>query len=520
METTKQPEQIAAVQETPDRKRSGNGWERFVLPAGTSATKVKVRDKARLALWAALVLVDALAIGIGYLTAYILRFETASPLFAAGNSDFLLYTRLALTLMLMSLVVFAFFRLYDGKILFEGWQEYMRIFNAITVSMTLVMALAFLNTELVIARGWLLLSWVLVVLSVTADRFIMRRMVRMLRQRGFFASYALVVGTNGEGISIARQLLDAPASGVHLVGFLDDEQPVGTEVLPGLRVLGRVEDVGNVLTRHNVTDLMVATSALHREQLVDFTQQQWGLLDAVNVHMSTGLYEILTTGVEVKNIGYIPFLNVNQVRLTGVDVVLKRTLDIVVAAIGLLMLSLIMPLAAWIIRSDSPGPIFYRRRVLGVGGKAFDAFKFRTMVTNGDEVLEAYFQAHPEERETYGREIKLKNDPRITRIGRFLRKASMDELPQLVNVLRGEMSIVGPRMITAPELANYGQWAMNLLTVKPGITGLWQVSGRSDVSYEERVRLDMYYIRNWSIWLDIQIMFQTIIVVLTRKGAY
>ncbi|MCZ7546737.1 MAG: sugar transferase [Anaerolineae bacterium] len=478
-------------------------------------------SRGRGALLIALLGTDALAVGFGYLVAYLLRFETASPLFdPQGVPNFLLYTRLAFTLIPLSLIVFALSRLYDSAVLFVGWQEYMRVFNATTISITLVIAVAFINTELVIARGWLLLSWVLVTASVTASRFTMRRVVQVMRRRGYLTASAIVVGANGEGVSIARQLLDASGAGVRVVGFLDNEQPIGAEVLPGLRVLARTTDLGAVLARHEITELMVATSALHRLELVDLVQQQWTHSRAVNVHLSTGLYEILTTGVEVRNIGYVPFLDVNQLRLTGVDVVIKRALDIVFACLGLLMLSLVMPLIAFIIRNDSPGPIFYRRRVVGVGGREFDAFKFRTMVTNGDEVLEAYFKVHPEERETYEREIKLKTDPRVTRIGRFLRKTSMDELPQLVNVLKGEMSIVGPRMITAPELAHYTQWAMNLLTVKPGITGLWQVSGRSDVTYEERVRLDMWYIRNWSIWLDIQIVFQTFAVVLLRKGAY
>jgi lipopolysaccharide/colanic/teichoic acid biosynthesis glycosyltransferase len=167
-----------------------------------------------------------------------------------------------------------------------------------------------------------------------------------------------------------------------------------------------------------------------------------------------------------------------------------------------------------------PGPIVYRRRVVGVGGKEFDAFKFRTMVVNSQEVLEELLARDPEARAEYEQYYKLKNDPRITKIGAFLRKTSIDELPQLINVLRGEMSLVGPRMITMAEVEKYGKWGLNLHTVKPGITGLWQVAGRSDITYEERVRLDMRYIRNYSIWLDLQILFQTIPAVVMSKGAY
>jgi lipopolysaccharide/colanic/teichoic acid biosynthesis glycosyltransferase len=207
---------------------------------------------------------------------------------------------------------------------------------------------------------------------------------------------------------------------------------------------------------------------------------------------------------------------VNKVRLTGLDVAMKTLLDYGLTAPRLIALSpLVLALALWV-KFDSPGPIIYRRRVLGAGAREFDAFKFRTMHVNGDEILAQY----PHLQEELRRNHKLKNDPRTTRVGRFLRKTSLDELPQLFNVLLGQMSLVGPRMISPPELEEYGKWGTNLLTVKPGITGLWQVSGRSDVSYEERVRLDMEYIRNYSVWLDLQILFQTLPAILRGRGAY
>jgi lipopolysaccharide/colanic/teichoic acid biosynthesis glycosyltransferase len=173
-------------------------------------------------------------------------------------------------------------------------------------------------------------------------------------------------------------------------------------------------------------------------------------------------------------------------------------------------------LIALLVKLDSPGPALYRRRVLGVGGQTFDAFKFRTMRMDGDEYLKQY----PELAEELERNGKLKDDPRVTRLGRFLRKGSIDELPQLINVLKGQMSLVGPRMIAPPEWVKFGKWKHNLLTVKPGLTGLWQVSGRSELSYEDRVRLDMHYIRNYTIWLDIRVLFNTVGAVMRGAGAY
>ncbi len=232
--------------------------------------------------------------------------------------------------------------------------------------------------------------------------------------------------------------------------------------------------------------------------------------------MSSGLFEIITTSLEVKEMGYVPLVSVNKVRLTGSDRILKLILDYGLTIPGLILISPLLLFIAIAIRLDSRGPVFHRRRVMGLNGRRFDAFKFRTMYSNGDEIL----AAHPELLAELARNHKLVDDPRVTRVGRFLRRYSLDELPQLINVLKGDMSLVGPRMISPEETSKYNQWGINLLTVRPGLTGLWQVSGRSDVSYEERVRLDMHYIRNWTIWLDLHLLLQTIPVVIKARGAY
>ncbi len=238
--------------------------------------------------------------------------------------------------------------------------------------------------------------------------------------------------------------------------------------------------------------------------------------DSVRLHISSGLYEIFTTGMKVREYAWVPLVEVNKVRLLGLNYWLKFIMDYGLTIPGIILISPLLLLVSILIKLDSPGPILHRRRVMGVNGKEFDAFKFRTMHVNGDEILKKY----PEKVEELAKTHKLKEDPRITRIGKFIRKTSIDELPQLINVLLNEMSLVGPRMISPEEVQEYQKWGMNLLTVKPGITGKWQVSGRSDISYQQRVQLDMFYIRNWSIWLDIQILIQTIPAVLSKKGAY
>lgn len=196
--------------------------------------------------------------------------------------------------------------------------------------------------------------------------------------------------------------------------------------------------------------------------------------------------------------------------------VMKAFVDFMFVIPGLLLISPLLFFIAVLVKLDSPGPIIHRRRVLGLNGRVFDAFKFRTMYVNGDEILAKY----PKLRTELARNYKLKCDPRVTRIGHWLRKFSLDELPQLFNVLQQDMSLVGPRIITPNEIKKYGQWDDTFLSVMPGLTGLWQISGRSDTSYDERVRLDMEYIHNWSVGLDINILLETIPAVLKGDGAY
>lgn len=203
-------------------------------------------------------------------------------------------------------------------------------------------------------------------------------------------------------------------------------------------------------------------------------------------------------------------------RATRYNHVAKLVLDYAITLPSLLLLAPLFILLAVLVKLDSPGPIFHRRRVLGQNSRVFNAFKFRTMYVNGDEILARY----PKLRQELNKNYKLKCDPRVTRVGKLLRKFSLDELPQLLNVLTRDMSVIGPRIIAPGEINKYGPYAPMLMRVMPGLTGLWQVSGRSNTTYDERVALDMQYITKWSVWLDIKILLRTIPVVLKGDGAY
>jgi exopolysaccharide biosynthesis polyprenyl glycosylphosphotransferase len=371
------------------------------------------------------------------------------------------------------------------------------------------------GVEQPISRGWLLIHFSFSVLTIISYRFTFRRLIYRLRRRGFFLKRSLIVGANQEGQAMAEQFHSVPTAGVHVVGFVDDTFTRGT-VINGLPVLGNSKSLKTLVEEQEIEELILAPTSLSRNALLDIYRTFNSNGSSIEIRLSSGLFEILTTGATIQEVGSVPLVSLNRLRITGIDAFLKSALDYIGAAVGLILLLPFLLLIALLVKLDSPGPALHRRRVLGVGGQTFEAFKFRTMRVDADE----YLKQHPELIEELERNGKLKDDPRITRLGKFLRKASIDELPQLINVLKGQMSLVGPRMIAPPEWVKFGKWKHNLLTVKPGITGLWQVSGRSDLSYEDRVRLDMHYVRNYTVWLDVRVLSNTLGAVLHGSGAY
>jgi len=319
-----------------------------------------------------------------------------------------------------------------------------------------------------------------------------------LGDRPWWGYPAVVVGAGAAGDKIVQAMRNDPAIGLRPVAVCDERSLGELLFPPGREIYG----------------VLVA-------QDLESTD-----LDAV-IARSRGLFSHLVVVPELagmaslwvssKSIGGLLGLEISP---RGIHDRMKRVLDIVLAAIfGLAALPL-CALVAILTRLDSPGPIFYSQRRIGLRGIPFEAWKFRSMVMNSKEMLEQHLAGNPAARLEWERTQKLKNDPRVTRIGRFLRKTSMDELPQVWNVLRGEMSFVGPRPIVENEIRHYGEDFHLYQRVRGGITGLWQVSGRSDTTYAERVALDSFYARNWSVWLDLCILFRTFSVVLFGKGAY
>jgi exopolysaccharide biosynthesis polyprenyl glycosylphosphotransferase len=383
------------------------------------------------------------------------------------------------------LLVFAFNHLYDRRYTLNGLQEYGKIVIACSMGMLVLVLLSFFEPNLSVSRSWLVLSWLLTILFVGAERFAIRRVVQLARRRGYWLTRALIVGANEHAKAIARQLAPATQSGVQVVGFLDDYLPNDSRVLDDLRVLDRPTALAQVARDTRATEAIVVQGAIAWESFMEIIQRSASSLDNLDIKLSPGFYEILATGVRLSQDGFVPLLAIEKNRITGVDAWMKNILDYGLSLVALILVSPILLMTTILVKLIAPGSVFEPYYVLGAREKQFTTWKFRTHYADPARRTVDYPFA------------------------RWLYRLGLDKLPQFINILRGEMSLVGPRPIPAARAVVYQEWLPTLLAVKPGFTGPWVVGAREVHSLEDEIRLDLYYIRSWTIWLDLQILLQT-----------
>ena len=359
---------------------------------------------------------------------------------------------------------------------------------------------------------WCLAAWVASVGLVPLLRSIVRG---CCAQAEWWGRPTLVISPADTVDSVVLALMHAPTSGFRPVAVTDPAGPCWSALTPA------VNDAAELATvvREQAIRYAVVNVADNRAATVKEIFARYSTL-IPHLILLTDAPDMPSLWGAARSCGRLGGLEMSNGRLLSSLWTLKRAIDVLVAMIVLVTGLPVMIVVALAVKLTSPGPIFYGHKRLGFGEKWFSAWKFRTMYWNADAILRDYLAAHPEARDEWERDQKLKDDPRVTRIGRFLRRMSLDELPQVWNVLKGEMSLVGPRPIVAKEIDKYGNVFGTYSAVKPGITGMWQVSGRNDVTYEERVKLDQYYVANWSPWLDVFILAKTILVLIRRDGAY
>lgn len=321
------------------------------------------------------------------------------------------------------------------------------------------------------------------------------------------ARKVLIVGANVAGRDLAREL--SPSS--HVVGFVDNGSDLDDVESHEFSLVGPIASLDRLVQQFSVDEIVVALPPNRREQLGRIVARGFGR--PVQVKFAADLGEPLPERFELHRHGGRSFIGFAPVAPVSW---LKRAFDLVFGTLILIGLSPFMAAIAILIRLDSPGPVFYGQERVGKDGVRFKMLKFRSMRQDADKLLEQLRAQN----EASGPLFKMRNDPRVTKIGRVLRRTSLDELPQLFNVLLGQMSLVGPRPPVPSEVAQYEDWQLGRLRAVPGMTGLWQVSGRSDVPFHDMVRLDLHYIRNWSLWWDLEIILRTIPAVIGKSGAY
>jgi Undecaprenyl-phosphate galactose phosphotransferase WbaP len=360
---------------------------------------------------------------------------------------------------------------------------------------------------------WCIAAWPFVVTIVP----IVRTITHALCQRRRWWGYpTLVIGTGVGADTVVQALLAAPRSGLRPVLVTD---PAGgnvtTSVLP---VINDPVTLESIIRTEGIRHAVVSLPDLPHRRLSEAMDRYTGLVPHVLQLSDCSTLPSLWSAA--RNGGRLSGIEVRNGLLLNTLQVLKRALDVSVVLTAFVVFAPLFILSAVLIKLTSPGPVFFGHKRIGRGGRLFKAWKFRTMHTNGDEILLKHLEANPAARAEWAAEMKLSDDPRVFGVGKWLRKLSFDELPQLWNVLRGDMSLVGPRPIVQAEIWRYGKVFRLYTTVKPGITGLWQASGRNNVSYDERVLLDEFYIRHWSLWLDVYIVAKTVVALLSRRGAY
>jgi exopolysaccharide biosynthesis polyprenyl glycosylphosphotransferase len=400
---------------------------------------------------------------------------------------------------------------YETRHLGTGPEEYKRV-GVGTFHLWAVVAIGCYGAKLQVARGFVLVALPLGLLLLLSGRVVARRVLVAARRRGMSMHRVVVVGDRRSVVTLAGQLRREQAAGFQVVGACLPDAGDRFRDADGLPVLGTLAAVPAVVRQHGADTVAVA-SAMPADTV---RRLSWDLEGSgVDLVVAPSVVDVAGPRVSVRPVAGLPLLHVDEPEFTGGKRVAKTVLDRVLAGLVLVLLSPVLGPVALAVRLTSPGPALFRQTRIGRDGREFQVVKLRTMYVDAEARLAELRDAN----ETDGLLFKIASDPRITPLGRFLRRTSVDELPQLLNVLRGDMSLVGPRPLPVKDSDFTGDVRRRLL-VRPGITGLWQVNGRSQLSWEDAVRLDLYYVENWSIALDLSILARTVGAVVRGTGAY
>jgi len=457
---------------------------------------------------------DILLINASLLLAYWVRYELQWLRDVSQHHPLSAYVPFGLLFTALMLLAFQMDRVYRQWRGCPWLDQVYRIINATAKSVIVMLAITFVLQPRQYSRLLLVEAGVIAVILLVLSRVVQNGIAGRLRARGVGVDRVIIVGAGEAGRTVMRAIVARPELGYHVIGFVDDDPQKGQTDIGRFKALGPTSNLARMIEEEAVDEVIITLPWMYHRKIMSIVRECERR--QVSAHIVPDLFQMSLSRVDVDDLGGVPLVGVREIGFERGALLIKRGIDIVGAMVGLVLGAPLLALIGVAIRLDSPGPIVFRQTRVGAAGKTFDMYKFRSM----HEGAEAELEQLRELNEADGPIFKIRDDPRLTRVGRFLRRTSLDELPQLWNVLRGEMSLVGPRPPLPAEVIHYMEWHKKRLEVRPGMTALWQVSGRSTLSFDEGVLLDIYYIENWSLWLDFKILLRTIPQVLFGDGAY
>ena len=462
-------------------------------------------------------LIDVPLINLAFALAYVLRYELQwfKTIDEAYYISYDAYIPITVGLTIISLIVFRLEGAYDVQSRAKGWlDDVYVILNGTTTGIMVMVFITFFLQPLYYSRLIFFYAALLIIVILSLARLVRTIIIDWLRQRGAGVDRVIIVGAGETGRTVMANLVAQPMLGYKVVGFVDDNPDKGNVDMGPIKGLGSIDNLPRLITELEADEVIITLPWMSHRKIMSILAQ----CERKNVRarIVPDLFQMRLSQVDIEDLNGIPLLGVRDQTITGMNLVLKRSIDLVVVILGLVILSPLLAVIGLAIKLDSHGPIIFRQTRIGKNGREFDMYKFRSMQQDAEEKL-AELEAH---NEAQGPLFKMREDPRRTRVGKWLRKTSLDELPQLYNILRGEMSLVGPRPHLPDEISRYQPWHRKRLEVAPGLTGLPQVSGRSNLSFDETAFLDLYYIQNWSLSLDIMILLRTVPRALSGDGAF
>jgi exopolysaccharide biosynthesis polyprenyl glycosylphosphotransferase len=448
------------------------------------------------------------------------------------SSRFAPYAVLLPFVIVTRLLLFRYYDLYRLRGEFSFVEDAIRLFKSTAIGSLLIVAAAFLYRggfqyrAFSYARSVFLLDFILALVGIVLVRLLVRSAQTVVRSRGINLIPTLVVGRGPEAALCIKEMRERPALGYRVIGVVENDlnKVTGASQFEGVPVVGNLKELPEAIRDAGANEVIIADPQVDGDALFE-VMMRCGRRRGIEFRIAPNLFNCLPRKTEIDQIGALPMIRLFREPLSSSSRLLKRTSDIVIAVLALMLAAPLWLLIALLIKLDSRGPVFYLQERVGMDGRIFLCYKFRTMHPGADSKVHREYQrqfiaGHAEANLGNGEQpvYKFQSDARITRVGRWLRRASLDEIPQLLNVLRGDMSVVGPRPPIPYEVEDYELWHRKRLDMKPGLTGLWQVSGRNRIPFEEMVKLDLYYIENWSLLLDLKIIMRTALVIIRGDG--